>query len=295
MINQDKRVYIFGEVLFDSFADGNRVLGGAPFNVAWHLQAFGQSPLLISRIGRDLEGDQVRAAMSGWGLATNHLQVDPERPTGRVAVSITAGEPAYDIVADCAYDSIEPVSLPPASLLYHGSLAVRGSTSAESLRLLRASGPDTVFIDVNLRAPWWSPQVLHELLQGAQWVKLNGDELALLGGSDQQADAGRDFVERYQLKGLLLTHGARGAELLLAGGGRFQVAPALTDIDVVDTVGAGDAFASVMLLGLLNDWPMPVMLERAQQFAAAMVGQRGATVADLDFYRKFSQQWQLTD
>jgi fructokinase len=293
-MNEHKGVYIFGEVLFDHFPDGNRVLGGAPFNVAWHLQAFGQSPRLVSRIGRDPEGTQVRAAMEAWGLSTGDLQTDPQRPTGRVAVSFTDGEPGYDIVADCAYDNIQPITAASCRLLYHGSLATRAAGSAGALRQLRACGPQTVFVDVNLRTPWWQAEALHELLQGAHWVKLNSDELALLAGKATSADPARDFLRRYELRGLLVTRGARGAELLLANGERLQVAPVANN-EVVDTVGAGDAFAAVMLLGLLNDWAMPVVLRRAQEFAGALVGRRGATVNDREFYRNFSRQWKLTD
>jgi fructokinase len=179
-------------------------------------------------------------------------------------------------------------------LLYHGSLAARSASSAGALRQLRASGPQTIFVDVNLRTPWWQAGAVHELLQGAHWVKLNSDELALLAGNATSADPETDFLQRYALQGLLVTHGARGAELLLANGERLQVAP-MANNEVVDTVGAGDAFAAVMLLGLLNDWAMPVVLERAQQFAGALVGRRGATVNDRGFYQKFSRQWQLTD
>ena len=57
---------IFGEVLFDCFEDGSRVLGGAPFNVAWHLQAFGCKPLLISRVGDDPMGKLIRETMLQW-------------------------------------------------------------------------------------------------------------------------------------------------------------------------------------------------------------------------------------
>jgi len=293
-MSEQQSIYIFGEVLFDHFPDGNRVLGGAPFNVAWHLQAFGQSPRIVSRVGRDAEGAQVRAAMEDWGLTTDDLQTDPVRPTGQVAVSFDDGEPSYDIVADCAYDNIEPITAAPCQLLYHGSLAARSTSSAGALRRLRASGPQTIFVDVNLRTPWWQAGTVHELLQGAHWVKLNSDELALLAGNAESADPETDFLQRYALRGLLVTHGARGAELLLANGERLQVAPVANN-EVVDTVGAGDAFAAVMLLGLLNDWAMPVVLERAQQFAGALVGRRGATVDDRGFYQKFSRQWQLTD
>jgi fructokinase len=285
-------VVIFGEVLFDHFPDGSRVLGGAPFNVAWHLQAFGQSPRFVSRVGDDPEGEQVRRAMTDWGMGTGDLQIDTTRPTGKVAVSFDNGEPHYDIVADCAYDAIEPLQLDACRLLYHGSLAVRSATSASSLRQLRAQGPQTVFIDINLRPPWWQPAILEELLAGATWVKLNSDELALLGDQTATAGKGQNLLQRFGLNGLLITHGAEGAELLLAAGERLPVSPA-ENIQVVDTVGAGDAFASVMLLGLLNGWPMPVTLERSQQFAAAIVGCRGATIADRGFYRKFRQEWQL--
>ncbi|MEZ5502447.1 MAG: PfkB family carbohydrate kinase [Halioglobus sp.] len=193
-------LYVFGEVLFDEFPDGNRLLGGAPFNVAWHLQALGESPRLVSRVGDDARGDQVRAAMADWGLDTGFLQTDPRRPTGRVAVTITDGEPAYNIVPDCAYDHIETVSLPPGGLLYHGSLAARADASADTLRQLRAAGPRQVFIDVNLRPPWWRRAAVLQWLQGAHWVKLNSAELALLADATPSQDTGRAFLRRHQLQ-----------------------------------------------------------------------------------------------
>ena len=104
------RPCIFGEVLFDHFPDGTRVLGGAPFNVAWHLQAFGRRPRFISRVGRDPEGEAVREAMRTWGMDTTGLQTDPRQPTGRVSVLFDDGEPSYDIVHPCAYDAIEAVA-----------------------------------------------------------------------------------------------------------------------------------------------------------------------------------------
>ena len=103
---------IFGEVLFDHFPDGKRVLGGAPFNVAWHLQAFGRAPRFISRVGADAEGRSVLNAMRDWGMDTQSVQVDERLPTGRVSVAIVDNEPAYDIVADCAYDTIKPAPQP---------------------------------------------------------------------------------------------------------------------------------------------------------------------------------------
>jgi fructokinase len=141
--NRPDRACIFGEVLFDRFPDGRRVLGGAPFNVAWHLRAFGEDPWLVSRVGDDEDGATVRAAMRDWGMDASGLQTDPQLPTGRVQVSIEDGEPAYDIVCPAAWDAIEaPGRLESGpcccALLYHGSLALRRESSHAATRVSRS-------------------------------------------------------------------------------------------------------------------------------------------------------------
>ncbi|MFN2166426.1 MAG: carbohydrate kinase family protein [Anaerolineae bacterium] len=281
---------IFGEVLFDCFPHGEQVLGGAPFNVAWNLQALGLSPRLVSRVGADVAGNRVRDAMQRWGMDTGGLQVDAERPTGRVMVTFDAGEPRYDIVADSAWDAIEAQPQPPCALLYHGSLALRSTASASALEALRGQHRGTVFVDVNLRPPWWQASAVTAMLDHAHWAKLNREELGLLRPGDVPDPMA--LLRDCGLRGLVLTLGDEGAELLTDDGNRRQVAPG-PEVDVVDTVGAGDAFASVMLLGLLRQWPGELILSRAQQFAAAVVGQRGATCEDPAFYRQFRDAWKL--
>jgi fructokinase len=287
-----QRICVFGEVLFDHFPDGTRVLGGAPFNVAWHLQAFGQSPHFISRVGKDPAGETIRKAMRDWGMDTSGLQTDPERATGCVEVSFVDGEPAYDIVHPCAYDAIEAGTAGiDCDLLYHGSLGLRDARSRKTLAQLVTCNAKTVFVDVNLRPPWWQKEQVLELLHTAEWVKLNADELNLLhAAGNDTAHRERDFLKEFGLQGLLLTHGAQGAELFTASGENFAVTPS-RDIPISDTVGAGDAFASVMILGLVSDWPTRLTLQRAQDFASAIVGNRGATVSDPAFYQSFVKQW----
>ena len=126
---------------------------------------------------------------------------------------------------------------------------------------------------------------------GADWVKLNADELAQLHPG-AGADPLDGFLHAFGLQGVVVTHGAKGAEVLCAEGERIQVEPA-KKTSVVDTVGAGDAFAAVMLLGLASNWPVKTTLERAQQFATRVVGQRGATVQDPGFYAEFISEWKL--
>ncbi|NBC49330.1 MAG: carbohydrate kinase [Gammaproteobacteria bacterium] len=287
---------VFGEALFDCFPDGAEVLGGAPFNVAWHLAAFGLEPVFLSRIGEDELGERIDAAMRERGLSMLGLQRDPEHPTGTVKVSLSGGEPSYEIVADRAYDHIDAAALPPLpeqALLYHGSLALRNGVSDDALRALRGRLDPAVFMDVNLRDPWWQKDQLSALLEAATWVKLNADELALLApdGDDIENQAQR-LRERYELETLFVTLGARGAFALSADGTLDRVQPA-GSIDVVDAVGAGDGFASVLILGLMKRWPIREALERAQAFASAIVGQRGATVRDDGFYQPFFEAWGL--
>jgi fructokinase len=279
---------LFGEVLFDHFPDGRRVLGGAPFNVAWHLEAFGQSPCLISRVGCDEEGRLVRNAMRDWGMRTDFLQTDPDLATGRVSVSLRDGEPTFDIEEPSAWDAISAdAESAGASLFYHGTLALRGASAGAETELVRALEPEIIFLDVNLRPPWWQPDQVRKLVDQAHWVKLNQAELKALQGSD---DA-RSFMQTHDVSGLILTHGADGAEIMTAAGESVRALPD-AGTRIVDTVGAGDAFASVVILGLIEGWPLEACAERAQAFAGAIVGQRGATVSDRAFYRRITASWQ---
>lgn len=284
-------VCLFGEVLFDEFPDHRRVLGGAPFNVAWHLAGFGESPRLMSRVGDDADGREVRCAMHEHGMETSGLQTDAGLPTGRVRVLFEQGEPSYDIVHPSAWDAIETPDEPPeCGFLYHGSLALRDQRSRTTLERLRARGPRTIFVDVNLRPPWWGRSRVLASLEGAHWVKLNHHELdELAEGPDSDNRISR-FIEAHRLEGLLVTAGEKGASIHTARGDTFHAHP-VPALEVVDTVGAGDALTSVMILGMMRGWPLQTALDRAQAFASAIVGRRGATVDDPAFYQTFIVAW----
>jgi fructokinase len=293
---KNQAITVFGEVLFDHFPDGNKVLGGAPFNVAWHLQAFGGNPQFISRIGNDPSGIQIRVAMQSWGMSPDFLQQDFCYPTGQVAVAIEQVEPSYSILPDQAYDFIEMEglnSLNHTGILYHGTLTTRSPTSRETLVSLRALHQGKIFIDVNLRQPWWNKADVLGFIKDADWVKLNLHELQAL--QDDVADVKtsmKEFLFRYKLGGIIVTCGEEGALALDNSGEFFSVSPT-TSVDLIDTVGAGDAFSAILLLGINLGWPLGQTMERAQLFASAITGQRGATVDDLNFYQPFIASWQL--
>jgi len=289
-MNAKLQTYVFGEVLFDCFPDSVRVLGGAPFNVAWHLQAFGDQPRFISRVGDDESGQEIAQAMSRWGLDRSNLQRDPNHPTGRVEVSINAGEPSYEIVADCAYDFIDADELKGVfapGILYHGSLCLRNPRAAEALSWLGAQPGMQIFLDVNLRPPWWQKQQLEALLRNATWAKLNQHELQqLTAAHGELAEQMATLLSKFKLQQLILTRGELGAQVLTRDGTLHTVAPSQAG-RLVDTVGAGDAFSAVYIHGLRHGWSIARTLQHAQQFASQVIGLRGATTTERAFYREF--------
>lgn len=296
---QTLRPLIFGEVLFDSFPDGSVILGGAPFNVAWHLQGFGLHPLLISRIGEDELGERILAAMSEWGMDTDGVQRDPHHPTGRVVVNFADHEPKFEIIAAQAYDFIDGgksagmMESVNHGLMYHGSLIARHEVSRAALDGLRDEGL-SLFVDVNLRDPWWRKEWVYDALRRARWAKLNDHELRMLlsgpdsGNTDLERQAQR-LRQECDLEVLVVTRGSAGA-MVFSQDEPVLVRPPATK-KFVDTVGAGDAFSAVTIFGLLCNWALPVTAQRAVEFASAICEMRGATSFDRDLYEGYLREW----
>ncbi len=298
-----QRPILFGELLWDQFPSGQAVLGGAPFNVAWHLQGFGLAPLLISRVGQDDHGDRVRSSLQAWGLDLRGIQIDSTYPTGAVQVRLgAAGEPSFEILANQAYDFIDPdqalatIQTIPAALLYHGTLATRIPSARAAIQTIQSITGLPIFLDVNLRDPWWNWNWIGQVLQQARWVKLNRTELDQILANEQiqcstLADQATALREHYDLELLIVTLGSEGALLALPDQ-ILQESAAPVD-PLIDTVGAGDAFAAVVILGLQNTWSANQILKRAIQFASATCQIPGSVTLDPDFYKRYLQQWEI--
>ena len=289
-MNNQKGLYIFGEVLFDCFPTGKEILGGAPFNVAWHLQALGDQPSLISRVGKDLHGNKILTAMGNWGMDTTLVQIDDNSPTGRVQVTIDNDEPDYNIVSNSAYDFIsdDPLSGNIGDgILYHGTLCLRNPVSRSAYSKILQNQSLKIFLDVNLRAPWWKKDEIFSWLKKAHWVKMNQDELKLLTGTAK--DTRHQMAElqiTYGLEQVIVTRGEQGTLIRTANGELHSLVPGKVE-QLVDTVGAGDAFSAVYIHGLRAGWPIDLNLHHAQHFASKVIGLRGATTNDLNFYEEF--------
>ncbi|MCM2372483.1 carbohydrate kinase family protein [Aporhodopirellula aestuarii] len=309
---------IVGEVLWDCFSEqdgGRQILGGAPLNVAWNLAGFGLDPLFISAVGDDDLGHEILSRMKSFGMATQGVAVLPGVATGTVQVTLENGEPKYDIVRGVAWDQIpmpthelsEMISDRMAAahrahlpaLFYHGSLAFRDPRSRTTLMKLRdliLHDPirANAFFDVNLRAPHYEQDILKELRKSASFIKLNLDELNELngGGSDDPVErtmvAGREFEKdpsQVPLSGLLVTLGAEGALCYTPGCSEPLRVKSPEPEKMEDPVGAGDAFAAVVLHGILTDRPFTNSLHDAVAFASKVCSLKGATCDDPHFYR----------
>ncbi|SEP78902.1 fructokinase [Solimonas aquatica] len=292
-------VLLFGEALVDQFEE-RTVVGGAPLNVARHLAGLGLKPLLITRIGRDAVGELIRAEFARFGLSEDALQLDPHLGSGRVRVHATAGgEHRFEILEARAYDAIEAAPALAAAraaagaTLYFGSLAQRAAGSRLSLAQLRREHRGPGFCDLNWRENQLPLAEALPSLRGCSTLKLNETELRLL---QQQlclpSSTARALLGQLGIGQLLVSCGAHGAWSLDSEGRRQEVAAPAQD-RLVDTVGAGDAFAAVMLCAQRRGWPLPQALQRATAFASAICGIRGAVPDSLDFYKPWRQAWAL--
>lgn len=303
MIRRAAAAVLFGEALVDDFG-GAQVVGGAPFNVARHLAAFHLPQLMITRVGNDDAGRRVRAEFERFGMADDGLQADPALPTGRVLVRAGLDGHTFTILPHQAYDAIDAAlavqalaSVEPA-LLYFGTLAQREPASRGALCALLEATRAPRLLDLNLRDGQVDERRVFASLQAADVVKVNEDELqSLFGWYVQGALAGaeqgcRALVEMFELEALLVTMGARGAACF-GHDGSVLTEPAGVVGKLVDTVGAGDAFAAVFILGRLHGWPLALTMKRANAFAAAICGVAGAVPESAGFYADWKLKWGL--
>jgi len=286
-------ILALGEILFDVFPDYRR-LGGAPFNFAFHLKQLGFPVRFVSRVGEDRNGKEIRAAVKAHGFNPADLQVDSRHATGTVAVSLNdTGVPTFDILPNVAYDHIDFTPavgslLEDCTLIYFGTLIQRSDRGFKNLqRILSARKSNTKCLyDINLRPGGYTSQVVRESLNHADLLKLNEEELDVLKAMHGQKRDEDRFVaflrEHYAIGVVALTRGHSGSTLFTADG-RFDATTPVVE-NIVDTVGAGDAFASVLAAGYLRDLPAPKILNAATRLAAHLCTVAGAIPDDSDLY-----------
>ena len=277
-----KKVICFGEVLWDIFPEGEKI-GGAPLNVALRLKSLGVTTTIVSKVGKDQLGDRLIDFVHKQGLGTGYIQQDQAFETGKVNVSLDHnGAASYEIAYPAAWDKItllpsleEEVS--QADLFLFGSLVTRDTLSKESLLALLKKASFKVF-DVNLRAPHYTQNRLEDLMQVADFIKFNDEELVeisqAMGCQEKSLEEQLKFISaKTNTSKICVTKGGDGALLLLNDQLYDQKG---FPIKVVDTVGAGDSFLATLLEGLLTDKAPEIALENACAMGAMVASNAGA-------------------
>jgi len=272
----------FGEVLWDIFPTHKKI-GGAPLNVALRINSFGVETTMISRVGADENGEDILSFLSSQEITTDLIQVTKEYKTGAVHVMINEkGNASYDILYPSAWDKIVETEImdkviSEADFFVFGSLACRDEVTRTTLNKLLGKAKYKIF-DVNLRAPYYTTDVLNELMLKADFIKLNDEELREiskeLGSPYNSFEQNIKFIaEKTNTKHVCVTKGEFGAVLyyndkFYYNSGYF--------IKVVDTVGAGDSFLASLIVRLLRGKSPQKALNYACAVGALVAGQEGA-------------------
>lgn len=270
----------FGEVLWDAFADEKKA-GGAPMNVARHLAQQKVRVQLASRIGNDQSGQELAAFLKNNGLYSSLIQQDEDLPTCEVTVQLDENHQAtYVIPEPVSWDNIQAdekliTAAQESGMIVFGSLASRGDTTRNTLHILLDESPAIKIFDANLRAPHYELATIELLAAKADIVKMNEEEAHLLLGSDNGTLQQKlvEFQKTYHNHTIIITRGANGAAVWHDE--QFYEHPGIK-AEVIDTVGAGDAFLAIFISGLLAGRHIPDILERACRVGAYVTTQRGA-------------------
>lgn len=284
-----KRIIVgIGEILWDLLPGGKR-LGGAPANFAFHSHALGAEGVVVSCVGNDGPGREIISTLNKRSLESTYVFVDGSFPTGTVSVDpVVPGGPDYTIRENAAWDHI-PRSPLLERLAAHvdavcfGTLAQRSPASRETIRFFLGRVPERALkiLDMNLRRPFYNREIVESSLQIANVVKLNESELGVVTDvfclSGERPDLMAELSRRFDLELVALTLGARGS--LLYRGGELSTHAGF-EVEVVDTVGAGDAFAAALTVGKLAGDGLDVLNSAANRAAARVCSIAGAFPGD---------------
>lgn len=275
-------IICFGEVLLDVFS-GNKTIGGAPLNVALRLSSFGSTVSIISSVGDDVEGERLLEYISSSGLNTDGIQINNQFKTSQVKVILDEkGFATYNIEFPCAWDNIllnedlkNVVKL--SDIFIFGSLVVRNDITRHTLLELLKIAKYKIF-DVNLRAPHYTMEILNKLMQLANFIKFNDDELIeiceLLDFYSKDIKTNIKFIsKKTNTNRICVTLGEDGAILFINN--TFYKNCGYS-IKVKDTVGAGDSFLASLIYKLLDNKHPQEALDFACVVGAIVAGKNGA-------------------
>lgn len=274
-------IVCFGEVLWDVFPD-KKLLGGAPLNVAMRLHSIGANVTMISCVGKDESGDKAIQEVKDHGLSVSAIQISDNKATGSVQVSLDKGIATYAISEDVAWDHIRVseetrVKISKADALVFGSLALRNDHNLNLLNELLKETNYSIF-DLNLRPPYYSKDLILDMMLKSNLVKMNDEELDYVCEfmnipNDSLEGRIEHIAGTTQTDSICVTLGEKGAILL--HNNTMTRHPGFK-VNVADTVGAGDSFFAGLIYELLSGSAPEEALATACALGALVASKKGA-------------------
>lgn len=270
-----------GEILWDMLPSG-KALGGAPANFAYHASRLGEEGWAVSAIGDDPLGAEIMSIVGSKGL--EHLISVVDKPTGTVQVTLdAAGVPSYKIMEGVAWDNI-PMTEEMKALaartdaVCFGSLVQRANSRASVLSFLESVPADALKVfDINLRQHYYSKEIIEKSLNISDVLKINDEEIRIVAEmfslGDDDVVACRALALSFNLKFVILTKGADGSVLITAD---ELIHQSVGQVDVVDTVGAGDAFTAAFVVSYLRGDTLAQAQCKASEIAGYVCAHKGA-------------------
>ena len=290
-----KKISAIGEILFDIYP-GRKTLGGAPFNFIYHIIKLTGSGNFISAVGNDAAGNEIIQFIRKNEINHGYIQIKEEYPTGAAVANLDENKiPHWEIITGTAYDhilrepSLQKLLDEQTDCLYFGTLAQRAATSRETIQSLLDSKRLKFFCDLNIRQNYYSKGIIEKSLSAANVLKLNTDELKLVNDllinkPFDIVDLSMAIADNYKIDLICVTMGEDGS-YLISGDDVNLYKQSISN--VVDTVGAGDAFAAILCLGYLSGWDIAKINKLSSEFASEIVMIEGALPKDDLIYEKF--------
>ncbi len=278
------KVLSFGEILWDIYPD-KKYIGGAPFNFAAHLAKHGEKAYMLSCLGKDSLGKEALLCLKEFGVLTDCISMSSVKETGQCLVTLDENAvPTYDLKRDVAYDYIDCDNINEAfDVLYFGSLALRDEYNLESLgRLLQKQSFKDVFVDINIRPPFYSHESVSFCMNAATILKVSSEELPIVAdllsidSSIGYKEFARILKEKYgNLKIIVITLGADGAYCYDCKQDKAYSCES-QKVEVASTVGAGDSFSAAFLYQYSRKKDIQFSLDYASKIAGYVVSKYDA-------------------
>jgi fructokinase len=288
-----KNVTAIGEIIFDIYP-GYKTPGGAPLNFIYNINKFTGNGSFISKVGNDIEGNEIISFLEKNGFPISYIQIDEKHETGAALANLDQNKiPHWEIPSGRAYDFIET---PPdqdkiiknSSCYYFGSLAQRMEKSRETIQSFFGKKMK-YFFDINIRQNYYTKDILESSLSAADVLKVNDEELKLLHdlfipGKFDLNKSTTAIIDKFDIELIAVTLGEKGAWLF--SGTEYNFYKTVVD-KIADTTGAGDAYSAILCIGYLNKMKLDKINKLASDFASEIIKIPGAIPQNDNIYEKY--------